>query len=309
MDQEIGLGIFIQSLDQEIHIGILSRYNMGGEQNTMSNMFLIGEISKLFQIDIRTLRYYDEIHLLKPALVDENTGYRYYSIEQFESLNTILYLKALNIPLKDIKQFVDRRDIDYILALLKEQLFKTEQKLLEFEQIKKKINLRIHQIEHTSKMKNLFKIHKEQLAERKIVMLKQRIHHSDNLEMWIRILENSSNLKSSVFLGQVGLTLSLTSLQQKKFNEYDSIFLFVEPEKHAFTEMAMKTLPQQQYLIIRFVGTHAEASYYYEELLKHADEQGLNISDNALEITYIDYGLTQDTSKFITEIQLPINES
>lgn len=64
----------------------------------MSSMFLIGEISRLFQIDIRTLRYYDEIGLFTPAAVDGQTGYRYYSIEQFESLNTILYLKALNIP-------------------------------------------------------------------------------------------------------------------------------------------------------------------------------------------------------------------
>ncbi|AIQ47318.1 hypothetical protein R70723_16535 [Paenibacillus sp. FSL R7-0273] len=63
----------------------------------MNSMFLIGEMAKLFQIDIRTLRYYDEIGLFTPASVDVHTGYRYYSIEQFESLNTILYLKKLRI--------------------------------------------------------------------------------------------------------------------------------------------------------------------------------------------------------------------
>ncbi|WP_220091179.1 MerR family transcriptional regulator [Paenibacillus sp. MDMC362] len=61
-------------------------------------MFTIGEISKLFQIDIRTLRYYDDIDLFKPATVDHLTNYRYYSVDQFEQLNTILYLKALGIP-------------------------------------------------------------------------------------------------------------------------------------------------------------------------------------------------------------------
>ncbi|WP_431086226.1 MerR family transcriptional regulator [Paenibacillus sp. 8b26] len=101
----------------------------------MSTMFLIGEISKLFQIDIRTLRYYDSIHLFEPASVDEVTGYCYYSIDQFERLNTILYLKALNIPLKEIKQFLDDRDVDHILALLKEQKRRTEEKILEFKQI------------------------------------------------------------------------------------------------------------------------------------------------------------------------------
>lgn len=95
-------------------------------------MFLIGEISKLFQIDIRTLRYYDEIDLLVPAFVDEVTGYRYYSLGQFERLNMILYLKALNIPLKEIRQFLDDRDIEHILILLKEQQHRTEEKILEF---------------------------------------------------------------------------------------------------------------------------------------------------------------------------------
>ena len=45
-------------------------------------MFKIGEFSKLTQVTIRMLRHYDEIGLLKPAFVDEWTGYRMYSVEQ-----------------------------------------------------------------------------------------------------------------------------------------------------------------------------------------------------------------------------------
>lgn len=197
----------------------------------MSTMFLIGEMSKLFQIDIRTLRYYDEIQLFTPAYVDNATGYRYYSIEQFERLNTILYLKALN------------------------------------------------------------------------------------LEMPIRILENSHNLRSSIFLGQVGLTISVTSLQERNFDEYHSLFLFVEPDtskplkssvKHL--KSSVKHLPRQHYLTIRFAGTHADASPYYEKLMAYASREGYSITDDALEITYIDYGITQDTSSFVTEIQIPVRK-
>ncbi|ODA09230.1 MerR family transcriptional regulator [Paenibacillus polymyxa] len=274
----------------------------------MSTIFLIGEISKLFQIDIRTLRYYDSIHLFEPASVDEATGYRYYSIDQFERLNTILYLKALNIPLKEIKQFLDDRDVDHILALLKEQKRRTEEKILEFKQIQQRINKRIQQIEDVSKVEELFKIRETQLPERMIVMLKQTIGKSDNLEMSIRMLEKNSNMKSTIFLGQVGLAISITNLRQRKFDEYDAIFLFVEPDKHQYSEAAKKSLPQQKYLTIRFIGTHADASIYYKKLLKHAHEKGYALADDALEITYIDYGLTQDVSKFVTEIQIPVND-
>ena len=59
-----------------------------------------GETASLFNVNIRTLRYYDKIGLLRPEWVDPDTGYRYYSTKQFERLNTILYLKALKVPLE-----------------------------------------------------------------------------------------------------------------------------------------------------------------------------------------------------------------
>ncbi|WP_342560994.1 MerR family transcriptional regulator [Paenibacillus sp. FSL R7-0345] len=274
----------------------------------MSSMFLIGEISRLFQIDIRTLRYYDEMGLFTPASVDEQTGYRYYSIEQFESLNTILYLKALNIPLKEIRQFVHNRNLDDILSLLKEQRSRTEQKIREYEQIQKKIVQRIHQIEDAARTEELFTIRLTELPERTMIKLKQSIHRSDNLEMWIRHLENSSPSKSGVFLGQVGLILSAASLAEHHFDEYDAIFLFVEHDKHSSSKLDLITLPAQTCLTIRFVGTHADAALHYEKLLRHAEETGYAIKEDALEITYIDYGLTQDASKFVTEIQLPVKK-
>ena len=65
----------------------------------MKEFFTIGEISKLFNINKKTLRYYDEIDLFKPSYVDEHNKYRYYSIDQFECLETIQYLKELGLTL------------------------------------------------------------------------------------------------------------------------------------------------------------------------------------------------------------------
>lgn len=271
----------------------------------VNKMFLIGEIARLFQMDIRTLRYYDEIGLLNPAFTDEGTGYRYYAIHQFERLNTILYLKALNIPLKEIRRFLDGRDIGHILALLKEQQRRTEQKILEFQQIQQKINDRIGQIEAAANVEELYQIRELELPARRIVMLKQKIHRNDNLEIPIRTLENRSRMKSSIFLGQVGLMISVNSLLQRKWDEYDALFMFVEPDPSVDGEIML--LPQRHYLTVRFAGTHAEAAPLYRKLLDYAEENGHTLGEDALEITYIDYGLTQDSSRFVTEIQLPVN--
>ena len=63
-------------------------------------MFKIGEFSKLSQVTVKTLRYYDEIGLLKPAEVDRFTSYRYYSARQLPRLHRILALKDLGLSLE-----------------------------------------------------------------------------------------------------------------------------------------------------------------------------------------------------------------
>lgn len=70
-------------------------------------MFKISDFSRLGQVSMRTLRYYDEIGLLKPVQVDCTTGYRYYSIDQLPRLNRILALKDLGFELAQIIQLMD----------------------------------------------------------------------------------------------------------------------------------------------------------------------------------------------------------
>lgn len=65
-------------------------------------MFKIGEFSKLTQVSIRMLRYYDEAGLLKPAKTDAWTGYRMYSAEQIPTLNKIIYLRDSGFQVSEI---------------------------------------------------------------------------------------------------------------------------------------------------------------------------------------------------------------
>ncbi len=70
-------------------------------------MFRIGEFSKLTQVSIKALRYYDEVGLLKPLKVDKETGYRYYSASQLPRLNRILALKDLGFSLEQVAQVLN----------------------------------------------------------------------------------------------------------------------------------------------------------------------------------------------------------
>ena len=70
-------------------------------------MIRIGDFSRLSQVSIKALRYYDEMGLLKPTYVDEDSGYRYYTVAQLPRLNRLLALKDLGFTLEQIAPLLD----------------------------------------------------------------------------------------------------------------------------------------------------------------------------------------------------------
>ena len=74
-------------------------------------MRTVKEVSRLAGISIRTLRYYDEIGLLKPTATTE-VGYRLYSDKDLERLQEIMFFKEMELPLENIKQLLEDPCID-----------------------------------------------------------------------------------------------------------------------------------------------------------------------------------------------------
>ncbi|MFW6035407.1 MAG: MerR family transcriptional regulator [Halothermotrichaceae bacterium] len=65
-------------------------------------MYQIGEFSKINKVTVKTLRYYDRVGLLKPAYVDDNNGYRYYTSEQLPVIHKIIALRQMDFSIKEI---------------------------------------------------------------------------------------------------------------------------------------------------------------------------------------------------------------
>ena len=67
----------------------------------------IGEFARRSRLSPKALRLYDELGLLEPARVDDDSGYRYYSATQVDRARLIAALRQLQIPLAEIKSIVD----------------------------------------------------------------------------------------------------------------------------------------------------------------------------------------------------------
>ncbi|MCL2137376.1 MAG: MerR family transcriptional regulator [Coriobacteriia bacterium] len=96
-------------------------------------MFKIGEFSKITQVSIRMLRYYDEAGLLKPSETDKFTNYRLYSVEQIPTVNKIKFLRDLGFNITEIALALASWDDGYILGLLEDKQAEI-QSLIEAEQ-------------------------------------------------------------------------------------------------------------------------------------------------------------------------------
>jgi DNA-binding transcriptional MerR regulator len=82
-------------------------------------LFRIGEFSRIARVSARLLRYYDELGLLTPEVVDATSGYRYYTSSQLQRLNRILVLRDLGLTLEQIGGVIEQNaSADQLRAML-----------------------------------------------------------------------------------------------------------------------------------------------------------------------------------------------
>lgn len=113
-------------------------------------MYKIGEFSKIVDIPVRTLRFYDQYGVLQPSEIDEFTNYRYYSEEDVIECELIKLLKSLDFTLEEIvlyknnlnSEIIEKKKKElhermYLLSLKCERLEIREEELINNKENKK----------------------------------------------------------------------------------------------------------------------------------------------------------------------------
>lgn len=107
-------------------------------------MFKIGEFSKLMQVSVRMLRYYDEIGLLEPGKIDKYSGYRLYSIEQIPILQKIILLRDIKFSAPEIAFALEHWDEHFMIQQLENKKEKIQAEIRLEEQRIDKIKIAIN---------------------------------------------------------------------------------------------------------------------------------------------------------------------
>ena len=136
----------------------------------MKNYFLISEFAKLRGININSLRYYEKLGILKPAYIDEKTGYRYYAPEQVSVLNKIILCIQLGIPLKEMVKYIDEDGNLNSKQLLEQGRVVAQKRIEEMQSNLNYIDSSLKSIEAGKQFADKQGIYKREFEERKVVV-------------------------------------------------------------------------------------------------------------------------------------------
>ncbi len=89
----------------------------------------IGQMAKMNQISVQTLRLYDKMGLLQPAYINQETGYRYYDMKQNATLDMIQYMKGAGMTLKEISHVFEQKDYSLLNRMLQNHLHQIDQEV------------------------------------------------------------------------------------------------------------------------------------------------------------------------------------
>lgn len=136
-------------------------------------MFKIGEFSKLSQVSIRMLRYYDEQGLLKPAKIDCQSGYRLYDVQQLPILQKIVLLRNFKFSVAEIAEIIHSIDNNYFEKRLEEKYLQIEAEIGEEKKRLMQIKQTIERI--NNKQEEFYPVSFKSVPSEKVVTLRKKI--------------------------------------------------------------------------------------------------------------------------------------
>lgn len=174
----------------------------------------IKEFAIITGVSVRTLHYYDEIGLLKPACVDEFTGYRYYDESSLLRMQEILFYRELDFPLKSISEILSSPDYD------KNKALKEQKHLLTLK--KERLERLISAIDSAVKGENVMKAFESSEIEKYRAEVKERWGSTDAYKEHAEKTKDYSHDKWSGLAEEMNHILGEFAVCMKNGSEPDS---------------------------------------------------------------------------------------
>lgn len=267
----------------------------------MDNLFSIGEVSNYQNISKQTLIFYHKIGLFRPAYVNPDNGYRYYSSRQIDYLDTILIMKKMGFSLKEIQNHMQNYNIDNSLLALRKQLTVIDRQMKELHLIQSRLLHRCDQMEHA-------KTYRDQ--ELPIVLERGKtqsilFHQVEEPYSPREVSIATKKCFSQAFQNQLpiffqsGVIVPFQHIQEGRCTQATVAFLPIEKTDRAEN---IQEIPRGQTVSIYHFGDYMSIGRSYQRLLAYCRAHDLTICSDSYEFCINDYITSYDESEYITKI-------
>ncbi len=274
-------------------------------------MFRIGQLASIYKISGKTLRYYDELGLLRPRYVDETTGYRYYTPDQLPILNEIFLLKEMGLSLKEITYLLQEEvDKDHTLlkGVLELKQLELDRQIHDLSKKKQTIELLKKKLDHNGGIKlSSFQVGIKSIPEMQVASLNASINtYSTQEKLWAELLDYLN--KCRIRTGNERYTIYFDSIYKDDEIHVEILKRVLAP----FPETErIKCKVQEAYEAAAFLlhtGDHESVIDSYEAIFTWIDENDYEIIGNIREEFHMDDYTTDNPKEFVTEIQIPVKK-
>ncbi|MCG8484508.1 MAG: MerR family transcriptional regulator [Clostridia bacterium] len=269
--------------------------------------YLIGEIAKLNKISAQTLRYYDKIGLFRPNEIDEQTGYRYYGLNQFQRLQTIKYLKFLGFSLDEIKSYLDNPNPENTIMFLKTQSDIVDKKINQLNLIKQNVDNKVSIIKEYTSLENYHSVRLEEVGPLTVIGkdLGGRCINDDEWALELnQLLELSSN-EIFLFTGDIGISIDKEDIINGDYYKFKTIFYVFSTDSEYDIENAT-IIPKQLCVRTLHKGSFNQTHKTYERLQVYIQQNHLEIVGDSFELSIIDYMIVENEDQLLVDISIPV---
>lgn len=270
----------------------------------METYFSVGEISKLTNVPIQTLRYYDKMGLLKPAYINEQNNYRYYSINQFIKIDLLKQCKLIGLSLKEIEELLkDEITSDSMLEIIDKQRKVLDQKIKKMESVKSYIDFLEGRIKESKEVKENEIFIKEN-EERVVRRYDCEIKNQKDLELNLRKVLIDAEKYNWMMNYEIVFEASLDVLKKENRTEYTAIMLYNNEDIKENSKRVI--LPKGKYLTMYYDDRSTNNFKYYKKMIDYIEKNNIKTTGYFNEFSILARINSNEVEKSIIQLEIGI---
>ncbi len=275
----------------------------------MMKRISIGEMAKICNVSIQTLRYYDKINLIKPAARNPENNYRYYLISQVFQINIIKYLQYSGLSIEEIRKSLDLTGND-LADFLHQQSLEIDDQIRRLQRSQQLINGQIEQLSDLNEIQKhpLGKVYQRHIEQQSIIQIpaQQTITPMDYPDKETSELDELLIKNGTIGNLQYGFSYPLKNYQSLNEIHYTQILTQVFTTDISELKSHLEMIPDGDYLCIAFYWSREKYLNYYQKLKREFTQKHPNNIGTVYEISSVDRYGYRGENDFICELRVMV---